>query len=114
MSKFRTSFEMEIDVTFHDPDKAKAYFIDGDWKESFWTLECLGEVAKKLAHHFHGEPLYFDPKEKRVARMVEGFGRFIDTKIESIFELEPEAAELSGGITIAYEMPLEATYVIQK
>ncbi len=55
MAKRRTSFEMEIDVNFLNQERSFKHFIEGDWKESFFTFDDLDEVAKHLAYCFHIE-----------------------------------------------------------
>lgn len=42
------TLEQEMKVEFTDPEKAKAFFIDGDWKKSFYTFDDLEELASFL------------------------------------------------------------------
>lgn len=47
--KFETDLTQQITVDFSAPAKATAFFIDGDWKESFYTFSDLEAVAEHLA-----------------------------------------------------------------
>jgi len=46
--KIEVIYESKIVIEFCDPEKARAYFIDGDWKDSFYTFDDLEEVADLL------------------------------------------------------------------
>ena len=77
MTKFRTEFDMQIDVQFVDPEKSKAFFIDGDWKNSFWEFEELNEVAADIAHSFNLEDSQWNPRFKKICKFIEGYGTFV-------------------------------------
>ncbi len=107
MSKIRTSFEMEIDIDFLDEKSSFKHFIEGDWKESFYTFEDLNEVAEHISHNFHiaNSELKKVNDEYRWVKFIEGFGEFVEQD-NGAFKL---TEELNGGgdITVNYEMELE-------
>ena len=103
MSKFRTDFEMSIDVEFLNPEKAKAFFIDGDWKKSFYTFNDLADLARGLSCEFHDEPKEWE--NNHYSKDIEGFGLFIE-KNEKWYSIE-DAKEVHGGIVIHYQDALE-------
>jgi hypothetical protein len=113
MSEFRTSFEMEIDVSFADPEKAKAYFIDGEWKDSFWEIDDMEELAKYIAHSFHVEGDRYDAERKAIVRSAEGFGDYI-LGDSGLYHLDETSAEYVGGITVRYEMELEPVDTMER
>ena len=110
MSKIRCSFEMEIDINFQDTDKAKSYYIDGDWKESFYSLADLEEVAEQLSYSFYVEDEKWDKILKAVIKFVEGFGTFV--KKDNEWHLTEEFASDGGGIIICYETSLTVANVV--
>lgn len=106
MRKFRTFFEMEIDVEFDNPEKAEAFFIDGDWKKSFWTFDDLDEVAESIANSFHWENDHWDKDYKKTAKFLEGYGNFIRIKPD-VWESCPSSIDECGKITIRINMELD-------
>ena len=74
MKTYRTEFEMEIDIKFSDPEKAYAYFINGDWKKGFYTCCDLEELSELLSEMFHNESRRF--VEHQHQKDVEGFSPF--------------------------------------
>ena len=103
----RVELKAEIDVSFSDPEKAKAVFIDGDWKDYFWVIDDLENLATDLANAFHNEPQHwkYDHEKQKgwYQKSPEGFGTFIQQDNGS-FVMEDET---TGKITISYEMELE-------
>ncbi|WP_321532296.1 hypothetical protein [uncultured Desulfuromonas sp.] len=81
--RYCASFEMEIDVTFSDPKKAEEFFIHGDWKDSFWTIDDLEELTESLAMAFHVQPEDYSKEHCGFVRSVEGFGIFVLDKDNS-------------------------------
>jgi|GEM_PF-3209885 len=81
--RYCASFEMEIDVTFSDPKKAEEFFIHGDWKDSFWTIDDLEELTESLAMAFHVQPEDYSEEYGGFVRSVEGFGIFVLDKDNS-------------------------------
>lgn len=72
--KTRTTLQSEIDIVFDNPKKAKEYFIDGEWKESFFKFDELKEVAEHLAYAFYVTPEQYNFDKKRYEKFIEGFG----------------------------------------
>ncbi|WP_341496395.1 hypothetical protein WAX88_16220 [Photobacterium damselae subsp. damselae] len=108
--KIRSTFEMEIDVDFKDPEKAKAYFIESeDWKNAFYSLEDLKELAAHLALNFHIQIEGWSAQKLTSSKFVEGFGEFVAFN-DGTWRLTDEWTGDSGEIFIEYESNLEDTY----
>lgn len=71
----RIDLSAEIDVVFSDQEKAHEFFIDGEWKECFFTYEDLDELIPDLAQSFHNERESWNGDGYE--RFVEGYPRFI-------------------------------------
>ncbi len=109
MKTLRITFEMEIDVQFEDPEAAKAYFVDGDWKKDFYELNDLEALAVAVASGFHHETDRWDTDLKCWCRFVEGFGKFVMIKdTPCAFRLTDGYAKEGGGhILVRYESELD-------
>lgn len=55
MKKFNIELQANIKVTFSDPKKAQAYFIDGEWNEYFFDFDSLQELAEFIGSNFVDE-----------------------------------------------------------
>jgi hypothetical protein len=101
----RVDLRAEINVVFVDPSLAYEFFIDGDWKEGFWTFEDLDELAEHLAYAFHmtsGEYKEIDGEHQHI-RDLEGFPYFVRHKGYFIGD-----SKVTGPIVISYEQELES------
>lgn len=49
MIKKGLAIQTEMSVVFHHPEKTESYFIDGDWKNYFYSLDDLDELAETIA-----------------------------------------------------------------
>jgi len=107
MKKFRNEFILEIDVAFEDEEKAHAFFIDSDWKESFWDLGDLEGVSEHLSYAFHQYSEEWDTDEKAWGKNLEGFGYFIYRNSDGLWVSKSENDEEFGSIKIRYENELE-------
>lgn len=76
MKKFNCTLEAKVDVAFSSPEKAEAFFIESDWKESFFQLDTLDEVAEHLSYAFFVVHREWSTKYKCFYKFVEGFGDF--------------------------------------
>lgn len=115
MKAFRTPFEMEVDVTFEEPEKAENYFIKGgDWKSYFWTVANLAELSAHISYAFHFEGEQWNKELKSFTKFVEGFGRFVKND-DGTWRTTDQAANDGGGhICIKYstELTTEDAYDI--
>lgn len=110
MDKYNVEFNMEINVSFEDEDEAENYFCFGDWKNTFWDLDDVEDLARSIAENFHGTPDSWNRKLSVFTRFVEGFGEFV--QIESgKWQLSDEFIQYGGQIFVEYEMELEAGFV---
>ena len=106
MTVFRVPFEMEIDVTFKDPEKAKKYFIDEDeWKSVFWTMFSLEELASHIAGCLHDTGHVWDKDEKSFAKSIEGFGTYVSGD-NGKWRTNKETAKECGHIEVKYRTEL--------
>ena len=68
----RIEISTEIDIQFSDESKAEAFFIEGDWKETFFTFNDLEDVSRHIAYGFQQAVGGW-----MVSNVdIEGFGRF--------------------------------------
>ena len=104
MSKYNVSMEAEINVSFSNPEKAKSFFVDGQWHEHFWKITDLEDLAKNIAQAFHQTPEFFDKNVGAIARSPEGFGRFVKQQGGKYLAKWDEF----GEILVTYESELEA------
>ena len=65
MKKFNIDLVAECEVSFSDEDLVQAFFIESQWRESFYDFEDLGELAG-----FIGESLIDGDK------IIDGFTDF--------------------------------------
>jgi len=76
--KFETEMTQKINVEFSDPKKAEAFFIESDWKETFYTFTDLSDVVDHLAfavrNSMRGET--YDSKSGERYINIEGFPTF--------------------------------------
>ena len=77
MTRYNVTLEAEVSVSLSDPEKAKAYFIDGTWKDYFWKINDIDELHKTIAHAFYIESSQYDKELNVMVRSVEGFGTFV-------------------------------------
>lgn len=67
-------------ITFSDPEKAKAEFIDGDWSDYFWEIDDMEDLATNIIQAVHNEQEIseIDSQDKYVMkRSPEGFGVYL-------------------------------------
>ena len=105
MKKFEVTMEAELSVSFSNPEKAKSFFIDGDFRKYFYEISDMEELVKYIAVAFHHSHEYFDKAKNAFARSPEGFGFYV--KKENNY-YEADWVEF-GKISIRYEQELEAT-----
>lgn len=79
--KFKANLNAEIQVTFEDPEKAKAVFIDGDWSNTFWDIPDMESLVSDLSFAVHSQPERFvfneETKKPHYEKSPEGFGVYI-------------------------------------
>lgn len=111
-TKMRVELKAEIDVVFSEPEKAVAVFIDGDWKDAFWPIDDIEDLATNIARAFHHERDQFKYDDKINKgwniRYPEGFGTFVQQG-DDTYVMEDES---TGKIIVSYEMELDGTYEI--
>lgn len=112
MANYRTSFQMEIDVQFSDPDAAISYLKSKEWADYFFKFDDLGDAAEHLANAFHATSDQWDGKNKRFSKFIEGFGEFFCDSSDGYKYKFLDKSENLGNITISYEMELEPMYTL--
>ena len=79
MKKFNVELTAECNVYFSEPEKAIEYFINGDWRKSFFDFDDLEDLAGFLAKAIISE-----------GYSIEGFSDFRfntgNKKYESIYK----------------------------
>jgi len=71
---FDVILQVELSVKFTEPSKAKQFFLDGDWKRSFYDFSGLNDLADHIAWGFHQAPQSYGGKV--IFRSIEGFPDF--------------------------------------
>jgi hypothetical protein len=77
MKKFECTLEAKIEVKFSDESKVEAFFIDGDWKKSFYDLGDMEELASHLVYAFDQTPEEWSDRGCS-SKFIEGFGAFYE------------------------------------
>lgn len=81
--KFKAELSAEIEVTFEEPEKAKAEFIDGDWSKTFWDIPDMESLVRDLSFAVHSQPEQFifneETEKSHWEKSPEGFGVYIKT-----------------------------------
>lgn len=93
MKKFKSTLETEIEIIFTDPESAEKCFCGKDWRNIFWDLDDLQEVAEHLSESFQNTPDEWSNKDMKIAKFIEGFGTFIEEN--GYYTNTPESQE--GG-----------------
>ena len=109
--KVRTDFEMKIDVAFSDPELAKSFWVDGDFKETMWDIADLDELASMIASAFHGESRHYDETLKKFVKEIEGYGTFVPDEHNNVYTANYDHFDGLKGleIKVSYEDTLEPT-----
>ncbi|MDC8803897.1 hypothetical protein PRZ61_10665 [Halomonas pacifica] len=112
--KFDVDFEKTMKVELENPGAVEAYFISGDWKESFWTLDDLEDFVRSLSHAFECHPEHYDRERGGLSRDVEGFGTYHRAAGDSEYRLVGEAVEEIGSHISIIDEDLEAVFVTER
>lgn len=102
MKKFKGEISTEVEVTFESPEKASATFIHSEWKDCFWEIDDLKDLASNIANALYHTPSSFKLNEKLDKHCYhcspEGFGDWV--QIDGIWVLEDDQ---TGKISV--ELP---------
>lgn len=88
MAKFNVEMKSEFDIEFVEPEKSKAYFVDGDWSDYFYpadTLEELVEVMSTMLAKELESPSW-DSEKSRAYLNIEGFPILVANEDRTVFE----------------------------
>lgn len=109
MSDYRVTLEAKLLVKFTNPETAEKIFIDGDWKETFYTLYDLEDLVRHLSYAFMRTPDEWNSELKLFVKFIEGFDLFVlrGETYSSIYCVDGEPYE----ITIEQEQELEVDWV---
>jgi len=76
MRKYDVDLTAKYHVTFPDEQKVIDYFINGDWKNSFYTFSDLKELAESITMGFYHEDSKFDHDKGEFYKWLEGYPLF--------------------------------------
>lgn len=112
MKIYDVDLNAKYHVKFPDAEKTISYFIDGKWKETFYTFSDLSELASHLIMGFHHESPAHDFINKQNYKFIEGFNHFnYDEKTDTWISTD----EVSGiVIIISLEEELDIEYCQEK
>lgn len=106
--KRKVTLETEVVVGYSNPEKAHQYFIEGDWKNTFFDLDDLEDLTEFLALAVFQHPegfrlVQFGVKgnEYRFVKEMEGFATFI--KDENGANSWVSEHDVYGAITVHLE-----------
>lgn len=110
--KFRTDFDMQINVSFSHPEQAAAYWLGDGFKNSMWDFDDINEVAQNIARSFHHTREHWDKDRAKWVKELEGFGLFVpnddQSKFVATYEDWPSVPEFKDlVVTVGYELELE-------
>lgn len=115
MATYNVDFEMQYRVEIENSEAVKAYFIDGDWKESFWELDDIEDFCRSLTTAFDRHPEYFDKELGGSSRFVEGFGLFNKPVRSNAYHLtERFTKDIGSRISVRVTDELEPVFVTEK
>ena len=104
--KIRTELTAEIDVEFVDTQKVEE-FLHGPFKESFFEMDDLKELAQHLAFDFDGTPGRWNSEKGRIEKFVEGFGSFCEGDHHKWRLVDDADLSGTGEILVSYALELE-------
>lgn len=111
--KFTATLEQEIKVVFTEPEKAKAFFIDGDWRESFFEFSHLEQLAEFLMLNTSDKLRVMDhwreDGELHFGANIEGFPYFYKTADQQ--GLATKENPIIGQIIITGDSEVAAAYL---
>lgn len=108
--RFNVELKVEFEISFSDIVKAEEFFIDGDWRDTFYDYDDLEDLVDSLGLDFYTSrtTVSTDGNYKKI-RFVEGYGDFIyDPSIG-----EWECSDDDFGVISIQDMELETDYVSQ-
>lgn len=80
MYEREVTLQTDIRVILHDPEKTEDYFIDGDWKNYFFTFSDLDDLIEHLAYaaRYMGTEWKHNPEKSAYDTVIdiEGFPYF--------------------------------------
>jgi len=102
--EFTANLNAEIKVTFDNPEKAKAEFIDGDWDQTFWDIPDMESLVRDLSFALYSSPEEFIYNEEtgksHWEKSPEGFGVYI--KADDAWVMDNEH---TGKIIVSIDDP---------
>lgn len=114
MGTFRSTLQVEVDVNFHDEEKAKEFFIDGDWKKYFFEFLDLRDAAEHLSFVFQKTDSAWSEEKQTRYKNIKGFGNYYFNTDDRTWEFLYDGYddELNyGNVTVKCPEDLECTDV---
>jgi len=106
MKSFNCTLETTMVIEFSDEAKIIAFFVNGTWRESFYHLQDLEDIARHLSFAFHQTSDDWDSDKKCWYKFVEGFGEFYNDG-----EVWRNGTEEYGEITVRNIEDLDVAWV---
>lgn len=100
---YLATIQIQWEVSFYDPEKAKEFFIESDWKDYFFEFENLDKAAEHLALAFHLYPEQWSKSRNVSYRSPEGFGDFYKVPGKQVYIMAPtgkDGDDAPGAISI--------------
>lgn len=108
MKKYVVDLSAKYKVTFPDEQKVIDYFIEGDWKNTFYTFGDLDDLCEHLIMAFFHEDSRFNHELKSFYKFIEGFYPFYSDSNTGLWTSTDE--ESGAIIQVEEEEELDIEY----
>jgi len=114
----KKAFEVELNaeyiVTFPDEQKTIDYFIEGDWRDSFFDFSSLQDMARSIIYDFHNADREFvknkDDKYESI-KSLEGYPTFV--RDDNNMDKWAANCEECGTIIVELTQELDVEYTTE-
>jgi hypothetical protein len=113
--KYEVDLAAQYIVTIPDEQKVIDYYINGDWKDTFWELDDIEDLIKSIMYSFVREDTTHQKNKDDkyyACKSIEGFPEFIRDKENRDKYISHH--EECGTIIVELESELEVDYVTEK
>jgi hypothetical protein len=112
--KYEVDLSSRYNVTFPDEEKIISYYIEGDWKETFYTFSDIEDMIRSIIYSFvrtDTEHKKDSDNEYYSCKVIEGYPEFV--RDEDNRDLYVSAWEDCGTIILEREDELDVDFVTE-
>jgi hypothetical protein len=113
--KYEVNLSSEYAVTFPDEQKIIDYYIDGDWKETFYEFYGIEDMIRSIIYSFvrTGTQMLKDELGNYYfCKVIEGYPEFV--RDDDNRDLYTSSHEECGTIIIERECELDVDFVTEQ